>query len=209
MKLNSKYFDSIRVKSTAAPKAKPQQSLCQWQGCQAAAEYRAPQGRGREGAFFMFCLDHVKQYNREYNYFQGMSDTEVSDYQKSAMTGHRPTWELGAKSSAQDAAGASARRAKTRFGTHEPEDDPFELFGSAETKTKPADSRSKPVGNMARKSLRTLNLPDQSTKIEIKTRFKELVKRHHPDANGGDRTTEDRLREIIQAYNYLKSAGFC
>ena len=62
---------------------------------------------------------------------------------------------------------------------------------------------------MARKSLRALNLTDHAGKHEIKTRFKELVKRHHPDANGGDRTTEDKLREIIQAYNFLKSAGFC
>ena len=44
---------------------------------------------------------------------------------------------------------------------------------------------------------------------EIKSRFKELVKRHHPDANGGDRASEDKLREIIEAYNYLKSAGYC
>jgi DnaJ-class molecular chaperone len=48
-----------------------------------------------------------------------------------------------------------------------------------------------------------------ATREEIKARFKLLVKRHHPDANGGDRSAEDRLREIIQAYNYLKTAGFC
>jgi DnaJ-class molecular chaperone len=62
---------------------------------------------------------------------------------------------------------------------------------------------------MARKSLRALNLHDHATKTEIKTRFKALVKRHHPDANGGDRSSEERLREIIQAYNYLKQAGLC
>ena len=47
-----------------------------------------------------------------------------------------------------------------------------------------------------------------ATPQQVKTRFKELVKRHHPDANGGDRSTEDRLVEVIQAYNYLKSVGF-
>ena len=184
--------------------------MCQWQGCRQPAEHRAPQGRGREGSFFLFCLDHVKQYNREYNYFQGMSDTEVSDFQKSAITGHRPTWEMGTRSAPPPVAETRSRRSKTRFGTQQPEEDPFELFGGpgGSAKAKPGAGR-KPVGNMARKSLRALDLSDHASKVEIKSRFKELVKRHHPDANGGDRTTEDKLREIIQAYNFLKSAGFC
>ena len=54
-----------------------------------------------------------------------------------------------------------------------------------------------------------LDLEAGAERADIKARFKELVKRHHPDANGGDRGSEDKLREIIQAYNYLKSAGFC
>ena len=85
------------------------------------------------------------------------------------------------------------------------------LFGDPAAKgpRKSAEEARKPIGNMARKSLRVLNLPDHASKPEIKTRFKELVKRHHPDVNGGDRTTEDKLREIIQAYNFLKSAGLC
>ena len=62
--------------------------------------------------------------------------------------------------------------------------------------------------NAERKALEALGLEGEATAQEIKVRFKMLVKRHHPDANGGDRSTEDRLREIIQAYNYLKSVGF-
>ena len=62
---------------------------------------------------------------------------------------------------------------------------------------------------MERRSLKTLGLDETATPAEIKARFKLLVKRHHPDVNGGDRSLEDRLREIIQAYNYLKTAGFC
>jgi DnaJ-class molecular chaperone len=65
------------------------------------------------------------------------------------------------------------------------------------------------VRNAERKALDTLGLDGRATAPDIKARFKALVKRHHPDANGGDRTCEDKLREIIQAYNYLKSAGLC
>jgi DnaJ-domain-containing protein 1 len=64
------------------------------------------------------------------------------------------------------------------------------------------------VRNAERKALETLGLEASATAVEVKTRFKLLVKRHHPDANGGDRSSEDRLVEIIQAYNYLKNNGF-
>ena len=65
------------------------------------------------------------------------------------------------------------------------------------------------VRNAERKALEALGVELSATREEIKARFKLLVKRHHPDANGGDRSSEDRLRDIIQAYNYLKTAGFC
>ena len=58
---------------------------------------------------------------------------------------------------------------------------------------------------LAMKALFTLELDANATEITIKARYKELVKRHHPDANGGDRSSEDKLREIIQAYNYLRA----
>ena len=69
--------------------------------------------------------------------------------------------------------------------------------------------RRRSVHNMERKSLRKLGLDETASAEEIRARYKTLVKRHHPDANGGDRSLEDKLREIIQAYNYLKNAGFC
>ena len=78
---------------------------------------------------------------------------------------------------------------------------------------KPSLRRAPPANRRAvlrkaeRKCLRQLNLEDTATKAEIKARFKDLVKRHHPDRNGGDRRSEDKLREVIQAYNYLRQAG--
>ena len=65
----------------------------------------------------------------------------------------------------------------------------------------------RPLKRLERKCMRHLNLDDNATKAEIKARFKELVKRLHPDHNNGDRSSEDKLREVIQAYNYLKQAG--
>ena len=65
------------------------------------------------------------------------------------------------------------------------------------------------VALLERKALNALGLETDANATDIKAKFKVLVKRHHPDANGGDRSCEDRLREIIQAYNYLKSVGYC
>lgn len=205
MKLNSKYFDSIRVapKRQAEEAAEQRHPPCQWKGCGRPAPHRAPKGRGRDGEYFAFCVDHVRAYNASYNYFDGMSDAEVTDFQKDAMTGHRPTWKVGANSWAH---GTSARVTGAHGGADVRADDPHGLFAerARQVREEPAARRLKPL---EKKSLDTLHLPETASKIEIKARFKELVKRHHPDSNGGDTRTEDTLREIIQAYNYLKKAG--
>ncbi|MEZ5923007.1 MAG: DnaJ domain-containing protein [Hyphomicrobiaceae bacterium] len=206
MKLDSKYFDSIRTKATEEKPAKPRTVPCAWPGCTAAGEYRAPQGRGREGRYFQFCLAHVREYNNTYNYFSGMSDQEVAAFQKSAVTGHRPTWAMGARAAGADP--VDRLRAAGQFADF----DPYELFPGSEAagpQANQSQNASKPVGKLARKSLSDLHLGPGATKAEIKAQFKLLVKRHHPDANGGDKGSEDRLREIIQAYNYLKQAGLC
>jgi DnaJ-class molecular chaperone len=91
------------------------------------------------------------------------------------------------------------------FGSHA---DPFELFGEGLRAEQKARAETRPIRNAERKALDTLGLEVGATSQQVKMRFKELVKRHHPDANGGDRSTEERLVEIIQSYNYLKSVGF-
>jgi DnaJ-domain-containing protein 1 len=99
----------------------------------------------------------------------------------------------------------TARPDMRAFGSHA---DPFGLFGEGVRAEQQARAEPRPIRNAERKALDTLGLDVGATSQQVKTRFKELVKRHHPDANGGDRSTEDRLVEIIQSYNYLKSVGF-
>jgi curved DNA-binding protein CbpA len=208
MKLDSKYFDSIRV---APRRAREEDEItrrlprCEWKGCGRPAPYRAPKGRGRDGEYFMFCIDHVRQYNAGYNYFDGMSDAEVTSFQKEAITGHRPTWRVGANAWAPGTrAPASIFRNGARSGLRA--DDPHGLF-AWRARRAGEGSQKRHLRPLERKSLEALDLPSTATRHDIKARFKELVKRHHPDANGGDKRSEDKLREIIQAYNYLKQAG--
>jgi hypothetical protein len=111
MKFDSKYFDCVRVKPDQAKVVREEAPLCQWKGCTAAGVYRAPRGRGREGEYHLLCLDHVREFNASYNYFAGMSNSDIETYQKDSVTGHRPTWKVGANAWAhgtQPAPGSSA-----------------------------------------------------------------------------------------------------
>ena len=202
MKLDSPLFNRIRVKPEENPRPRPNAPVCQWPECSLEGTHRAPKGRSREQEYWRFCLEHVREYNHSYNYFAGMSDEAVARYQKDAVTGHRPTWKMGFNG------GGAARM----FHEHGPAD-PFDVVREFGPAGRPRVERPAPeqrtVRNAERKAFDTLGLDIDAAAADIKARFKELVKRHHPDANGGDRSLEDRLREIIQAYNYLKSAKFC
>jgi len=208
MKFDSPLFDRIRVKPADDRRIASEASCCDWPDCSHAATHRAPKGRNREREYWRFCLDHVREYNQSYNFFAGMSDDAVARYQKDALTGHRPTWKLGT------VGGTGRSRAKNRFYAEGLGSDPFDIlreFGAAAGASRQPHGETEPRGprNAERKALHALGLEEGARRAEIKARFKELVKRHHPDANGGDRGSEDRLREIIEAYNYLKKTGFC
>jgi hypothetical protein len=147
----------------------------------------------------------VRAYNKSYNYFAGLPDEEVIKHQKDDTIGHRPTWSLGVNSWGRKRGARNGARESGfahRFTTH----DPFGLFAERAT-VKPGNAPERPLKRLERKCLRQLNLEDTATKADIKARFKELVKRLHPDHNQGNRASEDKLREVIQAYNYLRQAG--
>jgi hypothetical protein len=208
MKPNSPLFDSIRVKPDKDRRLRTDLPPCQWPRCEAPATHRAPKGRLQAAEYWRFCLEHVREYNNSYNFFAGMTDDAVAQYQKEAVTGHRPTWKMGSIGGKR----AAPRRARGGFRAAEWEAaDPFSMLG--ETGAQPGHARPAAEGrkilNAQRRAFDVLGLEADAKRTDIKARFKMLVKRHHPDANGGDRGSEDTLREIIQAYNYLKSAGFC
>jgi hypothetical protein len=208
MRTNSPLFDRIRVKPDQDRRLRAELPGCQWPGCAAPATHRAPKGRLRAAEYWRFCLEHVREYNNSYNFFAGMSEDAIAKYQKDAITGHRPTWKIGSIGGNRGA----ARRSRGSFRNADwAADDPFSLFGEMGPRpghARPA-SEGRKILNAQRRALDALGLEADAKRADIKSRFKVLVKRHHPDANGGDRGSEERLREIIQAYNYLKSAGFC
>ncbi len=199
MKLDSPLFDAVRVKPDEDRRLRNSMPACEWPGCAHAATHRAPKGRNHEREYWRFCLDHVREYNQSYNFFQGMNPDDVARYQKDALTGHRPTWKMGANSGAK---GESAFDSAS---------DPLQMFAELNGRARgrpgaqEAKAETRKVMNAERKALQVMGLGPDSTLADVKTKYKALVKQHHPDANGGDRSTEDRLIEIIKAYNYLKT----
>jgi DnaJ domain len=207
MSNDSPLFDRIRVKPDQDRRLRAELPTCQWPRCDAPATHRAPKGRLRASEYWQFCLEHVREYNSSYNFFAGMSDDAIAKYQKEDITGHRPTWKIGLIGGRRPDARGRARDASAWAS-----EDPFGLFGgpgSGQTGCKRPAADGRKILNAQRRALYVLGLEADAKRTDIKAKFKVLVKRHHPDANGGDRTSEDRLREILQAYNYLKSAGFC
>ena len=201
MKFDSPLFDRIRVKPEKDRSRREEGPGCQWAGCREKATHRAPKGRGGEKDYWHYCIAHVRQYNQNYNFFAGMKDNEVAAYQKDALTGHRPTWKMG--TGKRGAGRPDVGGAADPLGM-------FNEFGARAAQQEEAQRKAETrvIRNVERRALETLGLDIDATSVEVKARFKVLVKRHHPDANGGDRSSEDRLVEIIQAYNYLKSVGF-
>lgn len=207
---SSKFFDSIRIKpnklsAKQQAQARDAAAVCEWPSCKNKAPHRAPKGRENSREYWHFCLNHVREYNQSYNFFQGMNADAVARYQKDALTGHRPTWKMGANTSAKRGKGS----AEAEF---DGASDPFSMFSELNGRgrwrpgpdTAPK-SEIRKVFNAERKALQVMGLGPEATLEQVKVKYKALVKQHHPDANGGDRSTEDRLIEIIKAYNYLKT----
>lgn len=197
MKNTSSIFDSIRVKPDKDRRLKNDGPACQWPGCKDKATNKAPKGPNSSG-YWHYCLKHARDYNQNYNFFAGMADDAVLAYQKDALTGHRPTWKMGT---------GKKTRAKPGLGALGGEGDPFGLFGNGARAEQKATVETRVIRNAERKAFEALSLEVSATKAQVSARYKDLVKRHHPDANGGDRSHEDRLIEIINAYKYLKSVG--
>ncbi len=208
MKLDSKYFDRIRIRSRQ-PQEEPKSDLpvCGWEGCDQPGLYRAPKGNRAMGEYHHFCLEHVRHYNQVFNFFSGMKPDEMEAHiDAERRSDGRASWGMGTK---EGAAGPRMPRGAARPGTA-PRHDPFGVFAryARHQKRAPAEERVKPLHELDRRAFETLGFSGYAKSDDIKQAYKKLVKLHHPDANGGNKSSEDRLRAVIAAYTHLKTKGF-
>lgn len=184
---------------------KPRVQMCEMPGCGKPGPHKAPKSKTNLREHRWLCLDHVRWVNENWNYFEGMSDEEVLQFQRDAITGHRPTWKLKDRQSTS----WQARGEKGAFGGKTK--DSYSVFEDGEAATAANDSRGirAPVlGRLQTDALTTMGLDAAASLNDVKRRYKELVKRYHPDVNGGDRSAEERLAQVIRAYGVLKKSNF-
>ncbi|WP_115367595.1 DnaJ domain-containing protein [Alteripontixanthobacter maritimus] len=182
---------------------------CEHPRCADEGEFRAPGNRvagfDGPGDWRWFCLDHVREFNAGYDWFEGMNAdeiyaaqapgagwaTETRAFNKTAGVDGMPRW--SDFDDPLDAIGARMRSIKTRAAR--------EVDMGADPTGRPRFSRAE----MA--ALETMNLGSDTDRRKLRRRYSELVRRFHPDRNGGDRAHEDRLGEVVAAYQMLKASG--
>lgn len=165
-------------------------------GCPLDGDYRAPKSRDSLRDYFWFCLEHVRSYNAAWDFYRGMSPGQIEAHMRDDTGWQRPTWPLGRLG------GGSAEEDLVR--------DPLDILGAAGMpQGRNGRSQRKGAGHGApadlRQPLDTLGLAWPVSLDEVKSRYKELAKRNHPDANGGDRAAEERFKTINLAYALVRS----
>lgn len=182
---------------------KPDETPCQWPGCRQAATAKAPKSRDMLNEHYHFCTGHAGEYNKNWDFFAGMSEGEIRAAQAARAVGDRPTWQFRASKFSREAASFSAKA-----GTGQGYADPFGVFGAAKARAETAAEaeRRRRLGKLERRALSELDLDEDADKATIRQRYLDLVKRCHPDTNGGDRSTEGKLQRVLKAYQTLKAA---
>lgn len=168
-------------------------AACNHPDCQEPGEFRAPRSRQELTQFYWFCLEHVREYNAAWNYYADMDDAAVEAEIRKDIVWQRPTWPLGTRPGASGA----------------PFHDPLSLLGEGATDPRADREAQVQMQNLTgpeREALSVLGLVAPITKADIKHRYKLLAKTLHPDANGGDKRAEDRLKSVNQAYTTLRDS---
>ncbi len=171
---------------------------CDHPDCDCIAEHRAPKSRDQLRDYYWFCLVHVREYNRAWNFYAGMNQHEIESEVRHDTVWQRPSWPLGARTGSAARFGYQMSGLKDQFGF-------FSDFPSSNGDEQPNGHRfpdHTPEGG----ALAAMDLDMPLTLTSLKTRYKELVKLLHPDANGGDTAAEERLKDINDAYETLKKA---
>ncbi|HCI06949.1 J domain-containing protein [bacterium] len=168
--------------------------LCDHDTCQEAGKYRAPKAPDVLDDFFWFCQAHVREYNLKWNFFDGTTEAEINAQQSEDKVWERPTKPIGDPEA----------RAWARLGI----EDPHQVLGANSTQNpgRKGGTVGKKLPPMERRAVEILEVADNATKPEIRKVYKGLIKILHPDMNGGDRSQEEQLQEVVWAWDQLKGS---
>ena len=164
--------------------------ICDWNKCKKLGLYKAPIERDNSKKFRLLCLDHIKEFNKHWNYFSGMSDDQIYDFIKSDLTWHKPTQSFSSSDNFFKVLWNNALKDEVKNLNIDPSFDNMRQFRFDEKDIKAFSILGIVVGQKWEK---------------INKRFKNLVKKFHPDMNAGDKKFEEKLKVITLAYTQLKN----
>ncbi|MBL9064307.1 DnaJ domain-containing protein [Tabrizicola sp.] len=170
---------------------------CDYPGCKEKAAFRAPKSPDLLDEFFWFCKDHIREYNLKWNFFQGTSDEEFQKFLDKDRV-----WERETKPFSRQGDG----NAWARLGVN----DPMSLLGEKATQNpgRVQSTATRKLPATERKAIEILDARDTMSKTEIRKVYKGLIKVLHPDMNGGDRSHEEQLQEVVWAWDQLKDSRY-
>ena len=164
-------------------------NICDWNNCLENVEFKAPIEKDTSKDYRLLCLNHIKEFNKNWNYFAGMSDKEVYQFLKSDMTWHKPTQSFSSS------------------------DNFFKILWNNALKDEVnVLNKNNELKNMSKfkfdkndiKAFQVLDITIGLKWEKIQNQFKKLVKKFHPDMNAGDKKYEEKLKIITLAYTQLK-----
>ncbi len=171
---------------------KKPEHICEKEGCCKPAEFRAPKDRALK-EYYWFCLEHVKEYNAQWDYYAGMSASQIEEELKQDVCWQRPTWKLGQCGKASSLFSDPLGMQREAFGAGQ---DAFsQKKGCASQHADPALIAAAKILEVAF----PLEVKD------VRLNYKRLAKTYHPDSNGGDKKLEEKFKDITQAYRLIMS----
>ena len=165
------------------------ENICEWKNCRESGKFKAPQERDNSRNYKWLCEKHIKLFNKNWNYFEGMSQDEIEHFLKSDLTWHRPTQKFGSSDNFFNVLWNNA------LG------DKFNFFNEEKNINR---LNGKQLSEKDKDAFRIMGLELNTDWPTIQKKFKSLVKKFHPDRNAGNKQFEDKLKKITLAYSHLK-----
>ena len=165
-------------------------NLCAWENCFEIGEYRAPTEKDNSKKYKLLCLVHIKEFNKNWNYFSDMTESEIFDFLKSDMTWHKPTQSFSSSDNFFKILWNNALKDELK---------------SANFINKQNNLKKFKFNNNDIKAFSVLGISVGLKWSKVQEKFKKLVKKFHPDMNAGNKKYEDKLKVITLAYTQLKN----
>jgi len=165
------------------------ENICEWENCKESGKFKAPQEKDNSKNYKWLCKEHIKLFNKNWNYFEGMSQDEIEDFLKSDLTWHRPTQKFASSDNFFNILWNNALSDKFNFFKQEKMMNGFTV---------------RKLSEKDKDAFRIMELELNADWSIVQKKFKTLVKKFHPDRNAGNKRFEDKLKKITLAYSHLK-----